>query len=234
MKKQRGKKMKKKRIMMLFGVAIIALLMVSSANAININKIKNNNEALENKNSTNDNEIYVDPNIKLTKNLLPKLKQAYEKIEDPGYKELTKRIIQKIETQEIVKENDLKEILIELNMQNTEIYAGKITGSAKWASAAISIPFLILPISQGSTVFWLGPAPFLSWNAAMMGPPYTNEHIDFTIGIQGKHITEEHSGFALLFLGIWSSSTFIDMVQGSLGMSCFIAGWSPFILITYD
>ena len=204
---------------MLFGAAVVALLMVSSATAINMNKTENNNESLENKNSTNDNEIYVDPNIKLTKAQLPKLKQAYEKIEDPEYKELTLKIIQKLETQEIVKSDDLKDILIELNMQNTEIHTGKIVGSACCYSHMIGFP--VIPLFM----FWIGPGLFIQWSA-------DGDEININIGALSHHITGKHHGFALAFVGFWHSCWWGSPFPEGEEFSVF--GWSPLIVVTYD
>jgi len=219
--------MNKKNIVIVFGAVIITLLMVSSATAVNLSHIRNIREIRENKVINNEKEVYIDPNIKLTKRYLPKLKMALDKIDKPKYKELTQKIIQTIEKKGIVRSNDLKDILIELNMENTEVYSGKINGYACCLSAAISFPGYL----PGIFLFYFGPTVFLFWTAYTSG--CENDEIDFTIGVLGHHITEEHSGFALAFFGY--HFTYIGGTWPTSPASWVdILGLSPVIFISYD
>ena len=216
--------MKKKRFVLVFGAIIITLLMISSATAININQIKNIKEKLIQKNTEIEKEIYIDPNIELTNKQLPRLKLAVEKIEKPEYKELTQKIIQTIENKGIVKSGDLKNILVELNMQNTEIYSGKIIGHGEWGCSCFGFPGLLL---HG----WIGPGFWVNWNAHYHEP---GDIIDFTVGTLNHHITEEHWGGGIPFIGFWRSFYRLDEQGNPRHFSCKIFGWSPLIIIDYD
>ena len=72
--------MKKKKIIMLIEAAILLIFLFSNATATNIFEIKSNKKISEKENFEIENHSYVDPNIKLTRKHLPKLKYSIEQI----------------------------------------------------------------------------------------------------------------------------------------------------------
>jgi len=215
--------MKKKRIVLIFGAILTTLLMISSATAVNINQTQNIKVNTKNKNTENKNEMYVDPSIELTKKDLPKLKLAVERIEKPLYKEFTKEIIKTIEDKGILKSDGVKEILIELGMQNSEVHSGKIIGHAEWSSMCFGFPFI--PLFN----FWIGPSLFILWNADIFD---SEDVIDYTVGVLNKRITVDHEGFGIPFTGFWSHGIYFKG-QYPDGFTSRVIGRSSLIVITY-
>jgi len=163
--------MKRTIINLLVVTALLLLNFVSNANAINLLQNKSTDELLENNYDNIEGDIYVDPNIYLSDTYLPKLKRAFENIEDQQYKESMHKIILTIESKGYVDSNNLKEILIELNMFDTEVYTGMIVGSARYGSIAGGFPFLSQgPHPQQHTAhssLRRSPLPELDWYAIM-------------------------------------------------------------------
>lgn len=181
----------KKSYIMVFGAIIITLLMISSATALNITQFKNLKEKIKNQNSETEKERYIDPNIKLSKKDLPKLILIVKTIKDPKYKELTRKIILNIEKKGILNSNDLREILDELDMKNTEVFSGPIKGDARWCGYLHSFPGFFFDN-------WFGLCLWLSWSAAEFLP---GDELEYWVGWQNHHITEDHNGCAFSFFG---------------------------------
>jgi len=223
--------MKKKRIVLIFGAIILTLLMISTATAVNITQTQNIKEITKKtEDKETKKEMYIDPNIKITKKDLLKLKVIAKTIKDQRYKELTKNIIQTIEKKGTLYSNDIRVILNDLNMLNTEVYSGPINGIAQCASLMVGIPGTIIGLGN-----WIGPGLFVAWQAYEQGNHYTKDYdkVDFTFGWQGKHITENHDGFAITFIGIWSNALFPISYYNYYCSSINILGLSQIIFINY-
>jgi len=230
--------MKKNRIVSIFGAVIITLLITSSATALNIttsHKISKHPASeianklpmetindIENKKPENKDKIYVDPDIKITKNRLPRLRKLLKKIDESDNKKIISKIIETIETKGELRADDMKNILIKLDMTDKSVYSGFVNGYACCSSVATGLPFL----PGGGGVFWMGPGLWCGW-IAMENSCCINE-IDFTIG--GDEWNREHVGDAYLFIGIWSfAGTFQD---GILVTICNVDLWSPLIIVS--
>lgn len=219
----------KNKIFKIFGAAVAVFILLSSITPVyGIQNEKNLGTTKNGKNSNLEDEIFVQPNIVITKAKLPMLKKTLQKIEDPLYKELTQKIIEKIEAKGIVKSTDIKDILIDLNMLSTDVYFGNLEGNACCNSGAGGFPFIpSILILRGA--WWLGPALFVSWYADTGG--WASGRIDFTIA--GHHIDYQHKGLALFLpFVLWLYSTGFDPQYGVPGSSMSIIGWAMLIFIT--
>ena len=211
----------KKNIIFL-GAIVIVFSMVSSTTAMIAQPTKN---AYNVTNENGDNEIYVQPGVILTKMKLPKLKDAYEKIEDQEFKLVVEKIIEKLEQESIklLTSKDIKNILVDLGLLNYDAYVGLVAGSGAGYCSAGGFPLIPLPfIFKGC--LWIGPGLFVSWNAEKC----LNNLFDFTVG--GQAINYDHHGLALLNIGYWSSQMVFD-ANGFPGTGCNILVFSPLILI---
>jgi len=206
--------MKKKRCVVIFGTVIIMFLMVSNVTAINVNENKFEREIVENKKADISDEIHVDPNIKLTRKHLPKLKFAIEQIDNIDYKLILQKSVEIIEKQDYLNSEDIEEILIELSLKDIEVHTGKIFGLSSGLTFIFSWPYLVSP----TLAFWMGPAFYVTWGS--------DEDGDFIVGILQFEITGVHLGFALTPIGFWSFIK-IDETHAEIG----IFAWSPLILI---
>ena len=56
---------------------------------------------------------------------------------------------------------------------------------------------------------------------------FRNDEIDITVGTIGHHFTDEHTGFALAFMGCWFMGG-----DPTIATTIFIFGWSPLIIVT--
>jgi hypothetical protein len=109
---------------------------------------------------------------------------------------------------------DIGDLLINLNANNTTTYSGKINGSAFSNSSLVAFPFYFFQNGNEIVALWVGIAFIVGWTAS-------GDNIDFII--DGEHITYEHEGFMILFLGGCS----YYLLAGNIG----IQGWSPYISI---
>lgn len=171
---------------------------------------------------------YVDPNIHLTKTLLPKLKQTIKNIENQQYKEVLQKIIEKLETKGTVESNDIKKILIELNMLNTEIYSGRITCSAGYDCTLYSFPLFFIPCFP-PIWGWLGPAFYSRWKCAP-NPLFDNNYVN--LKINDMQINRWHNGFALAPTGAWTGQQVIYPGMRT-GSEIWFFAYCLFIMITY-
>jgi len=217
--------MKKRKIITLLLTITISLTIITNATAINITQ----KQTTKNNNKQNNKKIpYVDPKIHLTKTQLPKLKRALEKIEEPEYKQITQKIIKIIETKGIVESYDIKNILVELKMLNTEIYSGMITGGAGYDCTLHSFPLIFIPCFP-PIWGWLGLAVYLRWKCAP-NPQFDNNYMN--LKINGVQLKGWHNGFALSPVGAWVGQQVIYSKMRS-GSTLTINAFSPFIMITY-
>jgi hypothetical protein len=132
-------KIKKNKIFL--GAILIVFLIVSSTTAMSTQPTKKAHKAIE---ENEDNEIYVQPGVFLTKMKLPKLKEAYEKIEDPEFKLIVEKIIEKLEqgSKKVLTSKDIKNILVDLGLFNFDVYVGLVAGHAGGMSCACGFPFI--------------------------------------------------------------------------------------------
>jgi len=200
--------MKKRNV--LKTIMIVMLLCTTSICIIAVN-----NKASASDSPGTEDGIYVDPNIRLTKIVLPKFKQVLGEITDPQYKEIIQRITKIIETKRYANSNDIKNILIELGMTTTDVYRGWISGGDYvWGSAAAPKFFPL------GSIWWIGRETYLAWGAE--GNP------DFMIA--GNHITYKHHAQVFPnFFGMWSTGiTSLDPFRSQ----CCINGWGSLIFVT--
>ena len=115
---------KKGKYVLVIGAVVVALLMISSACAVNVVQSNNVKSSLESESS----DVYVDPNIHLSTKHLNLLKKALKQSEDPMDKQLLQSIIDHIEEKGIVKSNDISKIVNELDTGLIGIHCGFISG----------------------------------------------------------------------------------------------------------
>jgi len=214
----------KKRIVVLM-VAFFLIILGNLNCGIGITNSNENEFIVEQNKTENIDDVNIDPNIRLTKSMLPRLKLAVEKIDNPIDKKLVDRIIQTLENKGVVYSEDIKNILNEINSDYKNVYWFSVVsgGSAglSWCSSFPMLPSLF--ILKGA--FWIGPALFLSWNADSW--PSNNNFIY----VKGNLISEDHRGFALLPVGAWASTMGFDP-SGKPGTGCTISAFSPLIFIS--
>ena len=123
--------MNKRMLVGCFGAVVVALLMVSSATAINVVQTNKMKESFESESYDDKDDLYVDPNLHLTRNHLPILKRAIRNMEDDQYKEVVQRIIDLVERQGTVDSGDVRQIIDDTDARITRVhFSGFISGTA--------------------------------------------------------------------------------------------------------
>jgi len=206
-----------------FLTIIVIFFLIASSSILSASYVKKDDLTYQKAKQT----IYVDQNVRLTRKHLERLKQVLKQEIDKKYKDILTKITNFIDIHGEINSEEIKNILIDLGINNTEVFAGKIIGKGCCTCIGSGIPFLLDPFGG---VWWLGPSFFVCWNAELY---YDEDDIDFTFGVLGEHITEPHSGFVPIFIGFWRSMAFFDDV-GNPGAGFSILGWSPLILIDYN
>lgn len=171
--------------------------MLISSTAVSFTQTQVNIQKLD-KNVDENN--YVDPNIELKKSLIPVLEYTLNNIEDVKFKEFLESIIFAIKTKGVVISEDIKEILLDLDMSSFNVCSGRVKGEAVCSDAsnvrAFGLPFLV-GVFLGS--HWFGPGLFVNWVAKKEG--ISSENISFDIC--GRLVNSDHKGLAILFVGSW-------------------------------
>ena len=156
--------MKKKTLMKIESILLLALVFATIlpvAEATNIMIVNNDNQ-------TFDKDIYIDPNIFLTKAKLPLLKRSIKDIDNPNVKQFVQEVITTVNNKEYVNSNDIAEIAYNSNLRNIGIYTGWLESRGEGTAY---IPRMIIrffreiltgyPL-QGTIV---GPAIISKWRA---------------------------------------------------------------------
>lgn len=204
----------KKRNILWSGIAVfVVVVMVSSAIAVPISHKEIADNTSKNYSNLKD-EIYVDPNIRLTKDDLPLLRRSLNQIKDLDYKYVLQRIIKVIEEKEIADSNSIREILLHSDTGikgiyfNCNVYADSNGGAGCYpGNFRLSIFH-----------FYFNKGGILRWTATNQGCYPGNEKI--YVKIDTTEYTTEHEGIALGHFGlvtvwlnglahhIWGSFTF--------------------------
>ena len=211
----------KKKLVIESIIIVSIFLLAGFTSATELNVVNENSQT---KLDTN-NSLYIDPNIRLAKPMLTRLKLAVEKIDNPIDKKLVDRIIQTLENKGVVCSKDIKNILNDINSDYKNVYwFSIIEGNSAGMSWCSSFPMLLsLFILHGA--FWIGPALFLSWDAESYPP---NHNI---VDIKGNRISQDHKGFALLPIGFWSAGVGVDQ-SGHPGTGFGIYAFSPLVFVS--
>ncbi|MCK4364698.1 MAG: hypothetical protein KAW45_01470 [Thermoplasmatales archaeon] len=193
----------------------VTVVMISSVMVIpmeNIEAVENSNIYVENSN------IYVDPNICIGYNEARVLENMLCYVESVEDKALVQEIINRVEDHGFVDSEDLEFILVDLGMTGTHIYSGSFVGYASCSSMMVGFPNVLMPFGFIYTAM-------LFWHTG-------TDDMDLIMGMLDNHVTENHAGFAVTYLGYWSLNTIYE--NGFPYCNWFeVDGWSPFICITY-
>lgn len=142
-------------------------------------------------------EVYIDPNIRLTRKHLPLLKIGNVMIDDLQIKEFTQKVIEVIESEGIANSGDIEEIMNDLDLDTKikGIYfrCRLYSGGGGSADAYGILPFVIsmLP-STFSFDSYLGQALFVDWSSSRA----------FTyINGEERHHKDHQKGYIFGFFG---------------------------------
>ena len=141
-------------------------------------------------NKNQDNVNYIDSNIKITKSLLPDLRQAYNNVNDKDYKLILGKIINLVETKGVVNSDDIKQILSDPSLRGEYwnfFFSRPMYTCVDWCPGSL-IPHIIRMLSFGC---------FLYWEACCSYWP--GETVDVCVG--PCEYTNTHSGLAISFVG---------------------------------
>ena len=222
-----------KKSIFVFGAVAIVLLMVSTAIATNalLPRITLNKSAL-NEVPMDQNEIFVDPDIYLTANQLPSLREAVEQIKDKEIKELIEQIILEIKNTGFVDSDYIQTIAADSASRNyiykgdqVGIHAGELSGTGPGRAW---MP-LGLKMAGATGVLFVAFLPhFLFWKC---DKDYCKDKpVDIWVGSSDKHITTEHSGFAIGFIGYACERYYVPW---DWDVSIEMHGLASFIIIVY-
>lgn len=185
--------MQKKKYWLVFGAVVISLLMISSATAINV--IETRRPVSSNK------QVYIDPNICLTRGQVSKLQQAIPYISDRQDKAIVQEIIQRIQIKGKVDSQDISNIVYKLNIYDRSFYTGFVSASGG-AGLVGGFPihfiraliFFIFAMGGSFGTILVG-----SWN--VIGGTHNVPNCE----INGRTIfySQPNKGLALLGFGIW-------------------------------
>lgn len=172
------------------GTVIISLLMISSATAINV--LQSDTATSMKKN------VFIDPNIFLTKDQVSKLQQAVQFIDDSKDKAIVQQIIQTLQVKGKVDSDEIKDIVCKLNIYDRSFYAGFVAAHGGAGSVGGFPPhFLRLLIFSGVVTF--GTIIIGSWDViggTLNAPSCTiNGCVIFN--------NQPNKGLALLGFGTW-------------------------------
>ncbi len=185
----------RKKYGLIFGAVIVTVLLISSTTAINVVQL----------NVKESNDVYVDPNIHLTRKHLPLLIRTERQIEDLDYKKIVQEIIDVIKNNMKADSYDIQEIIEDYDLDVSEVYAPALitTGGSDCAGFAFTIPggLLLMAVTSllsfGGLYFQIGIGGIMSWEASKENSPHYGIHIE----INGNSYTTSHEGFSIGFFG---------------------------------
>ena len=145
---------------LIIGAIVCTLLMISSATAINAVDTKHLKESAEIENNQENEEVYIDPHLHLTKKHLPILKRSIQQMKDDQYKEVVQGIIDLLEKKGSVDDEDVRHIIDENDARITRVHSsgfifGDGTGFAGTFPFTIIKQFLPLIWLPTLVVFWM-------------------------------------------------------------------------------
>lgn len=207
-----------------FWAVVISLLMISSATAINV--VQSNTTTTQKK------DVYVEPNICLTKKYLPVLKRSEKQLQDPEYKKIVQQIVSLLEKNGKVTSDDVKNIVDSSNADIKAVYAlGRINGGG--TGLAWCFPFFFLKEFPFLGLFTFPlPTLIMQWEIS------NNGHA-LNAGVYVKPLLKNHfydetnhnGGTAIGYIGFVMAYTIIER-PGYIVNSFFI--WGAFILLFID
>lgn len=159
--------------------------MISSATAMNVVQ----SEAT----TTLKKDVYVEPNIRLTRSNLPLLKRSLNQIKDLDYKYVLQQIIKVIKEKGIADSNSIREILLHSGTDIKDAYSAcKIYAESN--GEAHCFPGLIRSalfgfFSKGTILKWYGDNNYSPYDAIY-------------VKINNKEYTTKHEGIAIGYFGI--------------------------------
>lgn len=179
------------------GAVIIVLLMVSSATAINVVQSETT--------TTQKKDVYVDPNICLTKTQLSKLQQAVQFIDDPQDKAIVEQIIKTLQENGKVNSNDIKDIVHTLNINDRSFYFGSLNVEGKYCPGK-SFPIHLIRYLLLAGLGTFGTMIIGSWSVSGSYGPTPNSPY---CKINGRYIFSEQANKGVALLGFGSHMQFL-------------------------
>lgn len=135
---------------------IVALLMLSCVTALNVVKSYRAQDSLSTKTNNENRNVSVDSQIHLIKKDLPLLKKSLRYIRDSNYRTVLLKIISVIESKGEADSQDIKNIIMNSDVEITEILTGRMKGEA--FGFGLGLPFFYGK-SYGGIVFWATEPP---------------------------------------------------------------------------
>jgi hypothetical protein len=188
-----------KKSIMIFGVFAITLVIITNTTATNViqEELKRNMKK----------DVYVEPNIILTKIYLPILRNSIKQIQEPDYKNIVQQIVDLIEKEGRATSQDIKKIVdsSDANIKNVFLL-GIVYGDGPGRVLCFPFTYLkCLPV-LGLFTFYL-PTLVTSWEANSKGnnPPPDKPT---TINVKGHTYTRSNhdGGLAIGFIGLSMNS----------------------------
>jgi len=189
---------KKGKYVLVIGAVVVVLLMVSSACAVSVVQESKAKNATEN----DSNEIYIDPNIYLTRKHLPLLKRSIRELDDDLIsKELLQHIIDVIEIKGEINSNEIRDIIQYSDVELAGVHGpGFIFGHGP--GTAWGFPFTILRIAFRILTAPI-PSLIMGWEADnSQGGHVPPNSRDINVKLRSKVYDGNHRGFAIGYIGL--------------------------------
>ena len=186
--------MKKKKIIAIFVVAVTVMMLTPATIADEPEKPTGDDSP------PTDDRVYVDPDIYLTTEQLPELRDSIAYIEDDGVSQLVGQIISAIEANGVVTGMDIGMMVQEEGeIDILGITAGIISGTAP---GSVWVPLKAKLIGPGG-IIWVALTPsIIIWHA--YAEPWDDKEINMQVG--DNYLHDPHSGIGIGFVG-WASYT---------------------------
>lgn len=169
--------------------------MVSTATAVTVPQTQQTstiNEPIVDQGSTAQNDVYVDPNVRLTKDDLPLLKRSLDQIKDLDYKYVLQQIIKVITEKGIADSNSIREILLHSGTDIKDMYSAcKVDADSN--GEAFCFPGLI----RSALFVFFSKGTILKWHGDNNYAGY--DHI--YVKINNQEYTTKHEGVAIGYFG---------------------------------
>ena len=185
-----------KKYWLIFGAVVITLFLLSSATATNLLVADKINEKEQK------NDVYVDPNIRLTRKHLPFLKEAIKNVDNHEIKKVIVEIINILENTQIIKANDIEKIITNNDMRTAKVYglASITTEDGEWGGRSGGNLYC-LPGNFRSRLFFISKGGVAYWHAYKTDD-WLGHYVYPYLKINGDLFDYEHRGLAIGLFGI--------------------------------
>jgi hypothetical protein len=202
-------KLKTKKIVFKYsGAAVVIILLIINTSALTSAYIQEENR--ETKSSVKSRDVFVDSHIYIAKTKLPLLQRSLKYIENIQIKQLIQEVVAVLTTKEYVSSNDIREIIIRLDLRNLKVHTGFLNSygeSLDDPGSAVTFPgYLItnLELFRTGSSYYIGPAIIGFWQA--------NDDAAYTTVNFWKKYSGIQSGYIIGFCGVAENNLY-----GSLG-----------------